>query len=227
VETAAHVIAAESAALFLLDEPAQELIFEVALGPKASEVKRFRVPLGHGIAGLVALTGQPMAVSDAASDPRQAADIAKSVGYHPRSIVCVPLFYSDRITGVLELLDKRGAASFSAADMEALGLFANLAAIAIEQSQTYRNLGGLVGEILASLSAMPEEQRRALEWQAKAFASNVEAGEAFRQAFELASLVQEIVWRGEREREACRALLSGFAEYLRVSPSYESLSGIG
>src|SRR4051794_40981135 len=79
VETAAHVIYARAAALFLIDEEAQELIFEVALGSKAEEVKKFRVPLGHGIAGLVAVSGQPMAVSDADRDPRQAADIARDV----------------------------------------------------------------------------------------------------------------------------------------------------
>ena len=43
------------------------------------------------------------------------------------------------IIGVLELLDKEGASSFSPADMEALGLFANQAAVSIEQSRTHRN----------------------------------------------------------------------------------------
>src|SRR5688500_8340791 len=55
VETAAEVIGARAGALFRIDEATEELIFEVALGPKAAEVRQFRVPLGHGIAGLVAL----------------------------------------------------------------------------------------------------------------------------------------------------------------------------
>ena len=76
VETAARVIPSRAASLFLIDEETEELIFEVALGSKAEEVRKFRVPLGHGIAGLVAVSGQPMAVSDAAKDPRQATDIA-------------------------------------------------------------------------------------------------------------------------------------------------------
>jgi hypothetical protein len=62
VETAAHVISARAAALFLIDEEAQELVFEVALGSKAEEVKKFRVPLGHGIAGLVAMTDRKSVV---------------------------------------------------------------------------------------------------------------------------------------------------------------------
>src|SRR5947209_15168233 len=64
VETAARVIPSDAASLFLLDVETQELIFEVALGQKAEEVKSFRVPLGHGIAGLVAVSAQPMTVSD-------------------------------------------------------------------------------------------------------------------------------------------------------------------
>lgn len=227
VETAAHVIPSEAAALFLLDEAARELIFEVALGPKAPEVKHFRVPLGHGIAGLVAVSGQPMAVSDAGADPRQAADIARSVGYVPGSILCVPLVHNDRVTGVLELLDKRGAASFSSADMETLGLFANQAAVAIEQSRTSRNLAGLVAEILASLSAIPAGERDGLGREAGRFAGGVEADDSFRGAVELAALVQEIVWRGERERRTCLALLTGFADYLRFQPAFDRYGGFG
>src|SRR5579885_513846 len=76
VATAAQVIAAHAASLFLIAEQAPELVFEVALGQKAEEVRKFRVPLGHGVAGLVAVSGQAMAVSDAQVDPRQASDIA-------------------------------------------------------------------------------------------------------------------------------------------------------
>ena len=114
VETAAHVISARSAALFLLDDEAHELVFEVALGTKAEEAKKYRIPLGHGIAGLVAVSGQPMAISDAQSDPRLAADVAEGIGYIPQSILCMPLFYGDRIIGAIELLDKEGASSFDA-----------------------------------------------------------------------------------------------------------------
>src|SRR3712207_3576362 len=120
VKTAASVIPSRAAALFLVDEEEEELIFEVALGQKADEVKKFRVPLGHGIAGLVAVSGQPMIVSDAQSDPRQASDIARSIGYTPQSILCVPLYYQDQIIGVLQLLDKVGASSFTPGDRKSV-----------------------------------------------------------------------------------------------------------
>lgn len=217
VETAANVIGARAGALFLIDDAAEQLNFEVALGPKAADVKKLRVPLGHGIAGLVALSGQPMAVADADQDNRQAADIAEQVGYRPQSILCVPLVYRDRVTGVLELLDKEGAASFGAEDMHALGLFANQAAVGIEQSRTQRDLAAFLAEVVRSLDGATDAPTAPLADRARAFAAAVETEDAtFANALELAALVQEIVGHGEREYAACRALLLGFAEYLRL-----------
>jgi GAF domain-containing protein len=216
VETAAHVIDARSASLFLLEEKSGDLVLEYPLGPKAEEVRKLRVPLGHGIAGLVAANGQPMAIADAGKDPRQAADIAQMVGYTPQSILCMPLIYNEQVIGVLELLDKEGAPSFSAADMEALGYFANLAAIAIEQSRMHRSLAALLGELLESFGPVAETEREALREQLDAFAADVAADAGYRRGLELARLVQEITQQGQDEFEACGIILRGFAGYLRA-----------
>src|SRR5690606_23043517 len=90
VETAARVIAARAASLFMVSDDGTELIVEVAIGPRAEEARQFRVPIGQGIAGLVALTGQPMAVADVQNDPRHAAELAEQIGHRPESILCVP-----------------------------------------------------------------------------------------------------------------------------------------
>jgi GAF domain-containing protein len=218
VETAANVISAKAAALFLIDQETQELMFEIALGQKASEVKKFRLPLGHGIAGLVAVTGQPMAVSDAQKDSRQAADIAQSVGYVPQNIVCVPLFFNDQIIGVLELLDKEGAPAFDENDIHILGLFANQAAVAIEQSRTHRNLAGLILEVLQSFGGMDEHRREGLHRGAILFGQHTEADPAYQQALELARMVQELTWAGPAEAKLCHSILTNFLEYLRARP---------
>jgi GAF domain-containing protein len=217
VETAAHVINARAASLFTIDEAARELVFEVALGQKAEEVRKFRVPLGHGIAGLVAATGQPMAISDAQSDPRHASEIAESVGYKPQSILCVPLTRDGEIIGVLELLDKDGAPSFTASDLTALGFFANQAAIAIEQSRIHRNMRALVDEALRPLP-LADAVRQRLREHANAFIATIEDDPAYRRSLELATLVQEIAAQGEDEAKAVDAILRGFVQYLRTRP---------
>ena len=227
VETAAYVIAAQAGSLFLVDHARQELIFEVAIGPRAQAVKQFRVPLGQGIAGLVAVTGQPMAVADVQEDPRHASGIAQAVGYLPRSILCVPLLYDDQVIGVLELLDKEGADAFSASDLAVLGMFATQAAVAIEQSRTQGNLLALIGAALESLSGLSDETRAVLREGARAFAGRAEEDPIYRRSLELARMIQEIGIRGEREIGVCRAILRAFAAYLRSQPAMPGGSGAG
>lgn len=225
VTTAAHVIDARAASLFLIDEETEELSFEVATGPKADEVREFRIPLGQGIAGLVAATGQAMAVSDVQHDPRHASTVAESVGYHPESLLCVPLFFEDEIIGVLELLDKEDAPAFDDTDMEILGLFANQAAVTIQQSRTHQNLALLIGEIVDSLRQdgfLDGDESRS---RTASIADRIEGDPGYWQSLELARLVQTIVWQGENERKACQAILRGFAEYLGSKPDPFAASG--
>ncbi|MGH7820398.1 MAG: GAF domain-containing protein, partial [Candidatus Binatia bacterium] len=154
----------------------------------------------------------------AGTDPRAAKDIAERVGYRPESILCVPLFYDDDVIGVLELLDKENGASFTTDDIESLGLFANQAAVAIEQSRLHSSLGALIGDVLRTVGD-GEDTRRELAADASAFASRVEQDPTSRQAVALAALVQEIASAGEREATACRAILESFAGYLRARQS--------
>ena len=225
VRTAAHVIGAQAASLFLIDEQAEELVFEVAIGPKAEEVKKFRVPIGQGIAGLVAMSGQPMAVSNADEDPRLFENISQKIGYEPESILCVPLFYEDRVIGVLEMLDKAGARSFAPQDMEALGLFAQQAAVALELSISYSELAPLIAQILASLGEDPRQPGRKMSLleRSGAFADQMTLEPAHRGTVELAELVQRIAWEGEDAREACRSILRSFADFLAARDGGRSI----
>jgi GAF domain-containing protein len=211
IRTAADVIDAESAVLLLVDEEGDELEFDVTFGVEDDELQGMRLPFGHGIAGLVAATGQPLALSDAADDPRVAREIADSLPYVPTSILCVPLFYDDRLIGVLEVLDKDGGRSFTSHDIETLGAFAKQAAIAIRQSSTHRNLAALMGEVLESLG-----ETDGLRADATAFAARVEADPAYRRTRELTELVREVSRHGEAEVAACAAILRNFADYLRT-----------
>ena len=219
LETASAVIGAQAGALFLIDESTGELVCEAAAGGQAERVKGLRLPLGHGIAGGVALTAQPLAVSEARKDPRWAADVGDRVGYLPDSLVCVPLFHGDRITGVLELLDKKGSPSFSPGDVYLLGLFANQAAVAIEQSRTRREIAAIVAASLQE-SISPEARAAAqLTEELARFAEGLEQDSGFRRSRELAALVNEIAQLGDAELGTCVAFLRAFAQYVRVRRS--------
>ena len=226
VETAAKVIDAHYGSLFLLDEDTQELIFEVSLREDVQELKRFRVPLGHGIAGLVAATGQPMAVSDAAGSALHAADLAAETGYMPQSILCVALSHHDQTIGVIQLLDKIGARSFGTEDMTRLGLFANMAAVTIEQSRTQHSLVRLLGEVLIASGGAAGAAKRELRDWVDAFAADIEDESVYQHSLDVARLVQEIARDGDRELGAARAILEAFVAYLRSRPQPDLLLGL-
>lgn len=223
VETAARVIPSDAASLFLVDAEAQELIFEIALGQKADEVKSFRVPLGHGIAGLVAVSGQPMTVSGVESDPRHASDISERIGYTPHSILCCPLVYNDQVVGVLELLDRRGASSYSPADIDTLWHFANQAAIALEQSQTYRNLTRIITSVMENAGRPSDSFARRTE----TFVHSLEEDRVYQRSLALADLVRQIAWQGEDELALCERVLHAFAQYLSARSAEPLPLGVG
>ena len=100
-----EVMDAERSTLFLLDEAKQELWSKVAEGVGTKEI---RIPVGVGIAGLVARTGETVNIPDAYQDTRFNPDVDRSTGYHTRTILCMPLKSPEgRILGVLQVLNKR------------------------------------------------------------------------------------------------------------------------
>ena len=214
VTTAAHVLRANAASLFLVDEDTEELVFEVALGEKATEVKKFRLPLGQGIAGFTAATGQAIAVADVQQDPRWAQEIGRAVEYLPQSILSVPLILGDRVIGVLELLDNEGGRPFGAGDMETAGRFANQAAIAIEQSRATQSLTLLVRSALTGIG----DQHRDLATRAIAAAARAEESAAYRETLQIAATLGQISRRGDAARRLCEQIVSAIDAYLRTLP---------
>jgi GAF domain-containing protein len=190
VHIAARVIDAATASLLLVEPETQELAFVAAYPHQVADLAAVRVPVGEGIAGLVAMTGQPMAISEARSDPRHASSIAEQTGYQPDSLVCVPLVFADEVIGVLELMDKHGANSFDASDIDTLGLFAQLAGAAIEQSRMRTDLASRLSqertvelaELLREISQSGDAEVEACTVLLRGFAGYVRARERNRQA---------------------------------------------
>ena len=82
------------------------LTFTAADGIGAAEVIGVEVPVGRGLVGWTAMSGQPVAVRDVRTDARFARDIAEGTGYVPTAILAAPFFDSaGEVVGVLEVLD--------------------------------------------------------------------------------------------------------------------------
>jgi GAF domain-containing protein len=138
VEVARAIFNARASSVFLLDEEADELVFEAVAGEGSENLLGRRFPSSTGIAGWVLVTRQPMVLEDVARDPRFARDVAESTGFVPRGLMAVPLLHGERVLGVLEVLDRPQQARFTLAEMDLLGMFANQAAIALDLLQRAR-----------------------------------------------------------------------------------------
>ncbi|MGH3033417.1 MAG: GAF domain-containing protein [Gaiellaceae bacterium] len=171
VEVARAIFGARAASIFLLDETADELVFEAVAGEGSDKLVGMRFPSSTGIAGWVLVTRQPLVLEDVAEDPRFARDAAEATGYVPQGLMAVPLLHGERALGVLEVLDRPQRSRFSLEEMDLLGLFANQAAIALALLQSARTakaaLAGsaadieVVARLAESLARLEGEPREA------------------------------------------------------------------
>jgi Nif-specific regulatory protein len=135
LESATRLTEGEASSLILRDKDTGKLRFEIALGPKGSDVKKFLLNPGEGIAGWVALHGRSLIVNDTDTDSRFYPDISKSIGYPTYSILAVPMRIREETVGVIEILNKRQKRYFTQDDLRWLEIFAVQAALAIENAR--------------------------------------------------------------------------------------------
>ncbi len=130
----------EAASLLLFDSKGKELSFRIALGEKGEEIKRLSLPAEEGIAGWVAKHGEPLIINDVGMDPRFSDRFDKQTGFRSRSILCIPIFWKDKVLGVIEVINKSNQEGFSKIDQENLTIFAQQTAIALHNSKLLEEL---------------------------------------------------------------------------------------
>ena len=161
VDATVKLFDAEAASIALFEPDPDRLVFRVAAGEKGAGAIGLTVPPTQGIAGYVYSTGQALALSDVASDPRFNRDAAQQTGYVPRSIAAAPLLDEQGTVGVLQVLDKHSSPTFSLRDMELLAVFAAQATVAIAAARVQRDTASLLGEVLRELA--PDMDAAAVE----------------------------------------------------------------
>ncbi len=140
IESATRLTMGEASSLLLVNPQNNRLYFEIALGSKAADVKRFSLDMGEGIAGWVALNNTSVIANDVEQDPRFSDEVSKSVGFPTSSILAVPMQLKGRCVGVIEILNKRDAQKFTEDDLQWLEVFATQAAIAIQNARAYQQV---------------------------------------------------------------------------------------
>ncbi|HUW70787.1 MAG TPA: sigma 54-interacting transcriptional regulator [bacterium] len=153
LESATRLTVGEASSLLLRNEEDGKLYFEIALGPKGRDIKKFSLNPGEGIAGWVAEHGQSLIVNDVETDSRFYGDISKSIDFPTYSILAVPMLVRGRCVGVLEIINKKDKKYFTQSDLQWLEIFAVQSAIAIENAKYLERAREEIGYLRDQISA--------------------------------------------------------------------------
>lgn len=129
LRTATTETDAERGTIFLREPGADELVSQILEGGAVASI---RLPVGRGIAGTVAKTGQIINIPDAYKDARFDSRTDLASGFKTRSLLCAPLRTpGGEIVGVVQLLNKRQR-PFSKEDEEFVAEVGTHSALAVE-----------------------------------------------------------------------------------------------
>lgn len=143
---AEDLVRADTTALVTMNISERRLKYEEVIGGKARLLKDREMPLeAGGIYNWLASYGSPLLIADAQTDFRLDSELMKKLGI--RSIMSVPLWSSNTLTGLLTVINKKGGASFDRQDLRLFTVYSNLAGAALQNASLYTDLNGKMNEL--------------------------------------------------------------------------------
>jgi PAS domain S-box-containing protein len=132
VERAARLLHAPAGGIYLCDPDRREARCVVSYNTPRDYTGTV-LKYGEGAAGIVAQTGQPLVIDDYRTWSGRAAVYEEEQPF--RAVLSAPMIWQGQVTGVIHVLHYEEGRRFTEADLEVLTLFANHAAIAIENAR--------------------------------------------------------------------------------------------
>lgn len=117
---------------FMLINDRDELYILASRGIDIGLASTYRVKIGEGIAGSVALNKVPVLVEDIDKDTRFKK--WKRDRYNTRSFISCPIMSRNKLYGVININDKKGSTPFGEDEFTLMRVISNQAAIAIENA---------------------------------------------------------------------------------------------
>jgi signal transduction histidine kinase len=137
LKNAVSILNCEAGSLFLVDEQTGDLVFNVTVGPVATDLIGQRVPAGSGIVGQAAETRAPVVENSGQTSSLRFSDTDEKTGFTSKSLLAVPLLFKDRVIGVIEVVNRLDGLPFVEDDQTLLSAFAGQAAVAMENARLY------------------------------------------------------------------------------------------
>ncbi|MGF1460568.1 MAG: GAF domain-containing protein [Leptolyngbyaceae cyanobacterium] len=159
-----QILQADRTTIFMVDWDKAELWSKIAQAEGEDRLE-IRVPIGKGIAGHVAATGECLNIPIAKESSLFNDKVDKETGYQTRSILCMPVFNKSReaVVAVVQLLNKldpnEAPIPFDAQDERSFREFASSIGIILESCNSFyiaaRNQKG-VSSLLKAISSLEQ-----------------------------------------------------------------------
>ncbi|OXS62595.1 hypothetical protein B1A99_01680 [Cohnella sp. CIP 111063] len=148
-----ELILSDRCTVWLIDEESKQLYTTVAHG-----VDEIRVPYGTGFVGSSIVSGEPIIIEDAYSDPRHNSENDRKTGYRTKSIITVPFRNNDgNIIGAYQAINKLTEVDhFTPRDLELLSLAASYAGKSLESVMLHQEIFDTQREIIAKMGEVGE-----------------------------------------------------------------------
>ena len=168
LDTVCSLTSAERCTVFLLSEDGTEVVSFVLGGNRVrgstssamigdEDYTSIRVPLGKGIAGTVALTGESLIINNPSCDPRWDSNSDQVTGFHTRNMICVPVTTwkvreksnssevsrEEYIIGCVQVLNSKSKAGFSELDLGWLEEWKTVIGVELAAAHDHRNVSSL------------------------------------------------------------------------------------
>jgi len=142
LEMATQALRAERASMMLLVDQTDELATRIVLGLDETETASLpsatRIKSGEGVAGTVLKTGQSIVVNEGCHDPLfKSFESTAAFEHRIKNLISVPLKVKDRVTGVVNIVNKMAEDGFNADDQRLMEALAHQAAMAVEHARLY------------------------------------------------------------------------------------------
>jgi signal transduction histidine kinase len=139
LDTAADLLECSGVSILLYDEREKELRFAATTTGDIEKLEQIPVPLDNSLAGTIFTENRHLVINSTRDDPRHYSEVGDEVGFQIDSLLGVPMRIKDRVTGVIEALNKEEG-EFSDFDVSLLLVVASQAAISIHNARLIQAL---------------------------------------------------------------------------------------
>jgi signal transduction histidine kinase len=139
LDTAADLLECSGVSILLYDEREKELRFAATTTGDIEKLEQIPVPLDNSLAGTIFAENRHLVINSTRDDPRHYSEVGDEVGFQIDSLLGVPMRIKDRVTGVIEALNKKEG-DFTDFDVSLLLVVASQAAISIHNARLIQAL---------------------------------------------------------------------------------------